>query len=145
MLWLFVATVILVGAYISLPLVASKTLNAISSVDDAAQTLSNSKDIPQQLKDKIFRVQCFAGITLILGLSMVSFACYLLGKSAFVEMEIACRYNGLADALCLVDKEFAQFEKAAAILVPKARHLTGSEMFSAKDLKVLADVIKTVR
>jgi len=54
-----------------------------------------------------------------LGAAAIGFACYLLSRSALIELGTAARLSGLADALCISGDEIKQFEKAAAVLVPK--------------------------
>jgi len=83
--------------------------------------------------------------TLVLGLFAVSFACFLLSRSAFIEIELAARFNGLADALCMAGNDLGQLEKAANFLVPKSKYLSVPEIFSAKDLKSLAEFAEQLR
>ena len=78
-------------------------------------------------------------------LCTILFACFLLGRSAFFEIELAARFNGLADALCIAGSDFGQLEKAANLLVPKTKYFSVPKLFSAKDLSALADVIKQAR
>jgi hypothetical protein len=86
----------------------------------------------------------FTLTTLGLAVSAIGFACYLLGRSALIEVEAAARLSGLADALCIATNEMKSFEKAAAVLVPK----TGSSdpsMVSANDLKIMAETLKQIK
>src|SRR5437899_6808224 len=122
-LWLTAAILILVGTYISLPLLVRKTLSAIVEITGSTQGANTNSTHIVILS------------TLIAALSVVSFACYLLCRSAFVEIELAARFSGLADALCIVGSDFEQLEKAVAIFVPKAKYLSVPEMFSVRDLK----------
>jgi hypothetical protein len=77
-----------------------------------------------------------------LGLLAVCFACFLLGRTAFVEIELAARFGGLADALCLAGEDFGQPEKAASFLVPGTKYLSVPEIFSTKDLSSVVDILK---
>ena len=81
----------------------------------------------------------------VLGLFAIAFACFLLGRIAFIEIELAARFNGLADAMCIAVNDFGQLEKALTLLVPKAKYLSVPEMISPKNLSSLADVIKQAR
>ena len=145
-LWLSLAIVILVGTYTSLPFVVDKTLSSVSKIDGATQGASgNVKDDVKEARSLSLRVHLFAIVTLILGLSINLFACYLLGRSAFVEIELAARFGGLADALCIAGNDLGELETAADILVPKAKFLSVPKMFSGNDLKPLADFLKQLR
>lgn len=145
-LWLSLAVAMLVGTYATFPFFADKTLSAVSRIDGETQGASNNvKDDVKEAKSAILYVQLFAMATLILVLSVVLFACYLLGRSAFIETELAARFSGLADAICIAGNDFGQLEKAAAILVPQAKFLSVPKLFSVKDLKPWADVLKQMR
>lgn len=145
-IWLSLAIVILVGSYTSLPYVADITLSSLSKIDGATQgTITSVKDDVKESKSPIFQVHLFALVTLILGLSVILFACYLLGRSAFIEIELAARFSGLADALCIAGNDFGQLEKAAAILVPQPKFLSVPKTFSVGDLKPLTDVLKQLK
>jgi hypothetical protein len=137
-LWLSLSVIILVGTYISLPLVADETLSSIIQIDRQSSRTNSSVSVDTH-------VQLFAIATLFLGLCAISVACFLLGRSAFVEIEFAARFNGLADALCIAGNDFGQLEKAANLLVPKTKYFSVSKIFSAKDLSALADIIKQAR
>jgi len=136
--WLSLAVIILVGTYISLPTVVNKTLRNISQF--VGQTSGTNNILMADA-----HIQFFVMGTLILGLSAISFACFLLGRSAFVEIELAARYSGLADALCIAGNDFGQLEKAVNLLVPKAKYLSIPEIISSKNLSSMADVIKQAR
>ncbi len=56
---------------------------------------------------------------MFLGVCVVSFACFLLGRMAFVEVELAARFSGLADALCVAGNDFEQLKKATNLLFHK--------------------------
>ena len=119
-------------------MVVNKTLGYISQFEGQASGTNNS-----MMADA--HIQFFAIGTLILGLFVISFACFLLSRSAFVEIELAARYGGLADALCIAGNDFEQLEKAVNLLVPKAKYLSIPEIISPKNLSSLADVIKQAR
>lgn len=150
--WLATATIILVSTYFSLPVVAGNTLESINRIEgNAAGVAGNSTAADNTKQEKttdqksFFTLHMFAVITLVLAVSAVSFACYLLGKSAFVELETAGRLSGIADALCIAGDNLEQLERAAALLVPKAQYLSTSKLISADDLKDFAEVLKKIR
>jgi hypothetical protein len=134
-LWLSISIGVLIGAYASLPFIAQKTLSIAGSVDPSMQMANISH----------LHVPIFAITTLLMGFSVISIACYLLGRSAFVEIELAARFSGLADALCVAGSDLAQFEKAAAVLVPKGKFLSAPFLRSTKDLKSMAELLKQIR
>jgi hypothetical protein len=144
-LWLSLAVVILVTTYFSLPIVADKTLSSLSKVE--LQTTGVKSTVSSDPADAkaFFRVQLYAMGTLVLGLFAISFACFLLGRSAFVEMELAARFGGFADALCIAGDDFDQLEKAANLLMPSTKYLSVPEIFSTNDLKSVVDVVKELR
>src|SRR5882672_5842149 len=89
--WLSLASAILVVTYITLPLIADKTLGSISKVEIAAAGFKSGA-IAHDTDPQIFtHIQFYALGTLVLGLFAISFACFLLGRSAFVEIELAAR------------------------------------------------------
>jgi hypothetical protein len=137
-LWLSLSVIILVGTYISLPLVVNKTLSSIIQIEGRSSETNSGVPVDAH-------AQFLAIATLFLAVLAISFACFLLGRSAFVEIELAARFNGLADALCIAGNDFGQLEKAANLLVPKAKYLSVPEIFSAKDLSSLLDFIKEAR
>lgn len=137
-LWLSLSVIILVGTYISLPLVADKTLSSVIQIEDKTLATSSSETVHAH-------VQFFAIATLFFGFLAISFACFLLGRSAFIEIELAARFSGLADALCIAGNDFDQLEKVANILVPKAKHFSVPDIFSTKLLSSLTDFIKEAR
>jgi hypothetical protein len=138
--WLGLATLILVGTYISLPLVANRTLTAIHAMEmeSRAATTPNVDAKPPH-------VELYAIGVLALSLFTVSFACFLLGRTAFVEIELAARFAAFADALCLAGDNFDQLERAANLLLPGTKYLSVPEIFSVKDLGPLVDVLKELR
>src|SRR6266404_4879269 len=144
-LWLGLATTILLGTYISLPFVAGKTLAYVSQVEAQTPFANDVTDTSKSSSKLISHAQIFAMGTMVLGLCAVSFACFLLGRSAFVEIELSARFAGLADALCIAGESFEELEKAANLLMPTAKYLSVPEIFSAKDLKSVADTVKQLR
>ncbi|MCX5632835.1 MAG: hypothetical protein NTW93_04050 [Phycisphaerae bacterium] len=137
-LWLSLSVIILIGTYISLPLVVNKTLSSIIQIEGQTSGINSSVTVDAH-------VQFLAIATLVLGLFAISFACFLLSRSAFVEIELAARFNGLADALCIAGNDFGQLEKVANLLMPKAKYLSVPEIFSTKTLSSVANVIKEAR
>ena len=139
------ASAILVVTYITLPVIADKTLSSISKIELQATGLKNSP-IFHDTDPQIFtHIQFYALGTLALGLFAISFACFLLGRSAFVEIELAARFSGFADALCIAGDNFEQLEKAANILMPSTKYLSVPEIFSTNDLKSWVEVLKQIR
>jgi hypothetical protein len=136
-LWLSLAIIILVGTYISIPSVASK---AIASV--RGSLLSNGVETTLLIEMQAF--YCAMGM-LVLGLSAIAFSCFLLGRSAFIELASAASLNGLADALCISDGSFESLEKAAKILVPREKSFTTPDVLSRKDTETLIELIKLLR
>ena len=132
--WLTLAIIILVGTYISIPLISSETLGAISRISGTNSGPASG-----------VHIWFFAIGTICLGLIAILFACFLLGRIAFVEIELAARFCGLADALCVASNDFDQLEGAASLLVPKAKYLSVPEIFSARDLKALGDLVKQLK
>ena len=87
-LWLSLATCILLATCASLPMVANRTLQAIDQIEEHG--LSGNSGVPSQdpQAKNLFHVQLFTVGTLTLGVFAVSFACFLLGRTAFVEIEL---------------------------------------------------------
>jgi hypothetical protein len=137
MFWLSLAIVILVGTYISIPFIASQ---ALASVSAFLHTNSNGTTSPTE-EQAFF---CAVGM-LIFGLSAISFACFLLGRIAFIELEIAARANGLADALCISASNMETLEKAANVLVPKGKYFSISDGLSQKDREAFVEILKLLR
>ena len=146
-LWLAIAVIVLLTTYFTLPSVAGKTLDSINKIQGDRMGRESSPITDESLgaKKSFNHLQVFALTTLVLGVSAVSFACYLLGRSAFMEMELAGRLCGIADALCIAGNDLGQLEKASALLVPKADYLSSSKLISAEDLKALAEVLRKLR
>ncbi len=142
-LWLALATAILIGTYISLPVVANNTLNVVRSLEAQSSGAKGTSQPP--LENNAIRIEIYAVSVLAVGLLAVCFAFFLLGRSAFVEIELAARLNGFADALCIAGENFDQLEKAANLLVPVTKYLSAPKIFSPKDLKPILEVLKEVR
>lgn len=142
-LWLALATAILLGTYISLPIVGNSTLNAVKSLEVQPP---GAKAISQATPDSNGTlIELYAVGVLALGLLAVCFACFLLGRTALIEIELAARFNGFADALCIAGENFDQLEKAANLLVPRTKYLSAPRIFSQKDLKPILEVLNAAR
>ena len=142
-LWLGLAVAMLIGTYISLPIIANNTLSAVRNME--AQPPGPKTTSQPPLESNATRIEVYAVSVLALGLLAVCFACFLLGRSAFVEIELAARLDGFADALCIAGENFDQLERAANLLVPGNKYLSVPEIFSPKDLKPMLEVLKEVR
>jgi hypothetical protein len=142
--WLSLATLILVGTYISLPLIANKTLSTIRTLE-LETTGSRTMSAQPTADSASTRVELYSIGVLALGLLAVCFACFLLGRTAFVEIELAARSAAFADALCLAGENFDQLEKAANLMLPGTKYLSVPEIFSTKDLSSLLEVLKEIR
>src|SRR5713101_6293203 len=142
--WLTLATLILVGTYISLPLIANHTLSAIHAME--MESSASKTSIAQPTIDTKGRhIELYAIGVLALSLLAVCFACFLLGRTAFVEIELAARFAAFADALCLAGENLDQLEKAANLLLPGTKYLSVPEIFSTKDLNSVVDLMKELR
>jgi hypothetical protein len=139
--WLTLATIVLVGTYISLPLVANRTLRAVHTMEVESRTSTTQPTVDA----KPAHVELYAIGVLALSLLTVCFACFLLGRTAFVEIELAARFAAFADALCLAGDNFDQLEKAVNLLVPGTKYLSVPEIFSVKDLSPVIDALKELR
>jgi hypothetical protein len=142
MLWLTFATVILVGTYVSLPLVANRALGSIHSMDMES---SASRPTTPSLDTKAPHIELYAIGVLTLSLLAICFACFLLGRAAFVEIELSARFAAFADALCIAGDNFERLEKAANLMVPGTKYLSVPEIFSTKNLDSLMDFIKALK
>ena len=143
-LWLTFATVILVGTYVSLPLVANRALGTIHTMEMES---SASRPVTTQspVDTKGPHIELYAIGVLSLSLLAICFACFLLGRAAFVEIELSARFAAFADALCLAGDNFERLEKAANLMLPGTKYLSVPEIFSTKDLDSLVDVIKAIK
>lgn len=115
-------------------MIASSALNSM-----------NHLELPSSPGVKTPHLELYTIGVLALGLIAVGFACFLLGRSAFVEIELAARSIGFADALCLAGENFDHLEKVANLLVPGTKYLSVPEIFSTKDLKSVLEILKEVR
>jgi hypothetical protein len=143
-LWLTSATLILVGTYVSLPPIANSTLTAMHQMQMVS---SNSKEAKAEstVNVRAPNIELYAIGVLALSVLVICFACFLLGRTAFVEIELAARFVACADALCLAGGDFDQFEKAINLLSPGTKYLSVPEIFSVKDLSSIVDVVKELR
>jgi hypothetical protein len=134
--WLTLATIILVGASLSLPHVATDMLNSIGK-DDGLLPTSNAvvKADDQHEKITLPHAQVFVMVTVGLGFFGITLISFLLGRASLFEMALAARHSGLADALCIVGSDIDELEKAASFIVPKPKHLSVPEILSEKDIK----------
>jgi len=143
--WLGLATVILVSTYVSLPFFAKQVSRSVSAVEiETNVTTSRASGESSQLAPSA-HLQLYALGTLTLGVLAISFCCFLLGRTAFVEIELAARFTGIADALCIAGDNMEQLEKAAQLLVPAAKYLSVPEIFSVKDIQSVAATVKPVK
>ena len=143
-LWLTFATIILVGTYISLPLVANRALGTIHGME-MESSASRPATTQTTLDTKAPHIELYAIGVLTLSLLAICFACFLLGRAAFVEIELSARFAAFADALCLAGEDFERLEKAANLMLPGTKYLSVPEIFSTKDLGSLLDVIKALK
>jgi hypothetical protein len=124
----------------------ASAVNSVSKLDETTPgTIAVPKPEVSDAKGIFTNVQFLAIVTLVLGLCAVSLACYFLGRAGCMEIELAARFGGLADALCLAGSDFDQLERAVLILVPKSKYLSATEVLSIKDLKIAADALKPLR
>jgi hypothetical protein len=139
--WLALAILILVGTYISLPRIAQTSLGVVHTIEEGSPRSTEQPRVSiQQSHSEIYSI----GV-LTLALLAVLFACFLLGRTAFVEIELAARFAGLADALSVAGESLEKLEKAANILVPGSKYLSVPEIFSTKDLGSLLNAVKELR
>jgi hypothetical protein len=139
--WLSLATAILVGTYISLPLIAKRTLGAVNVIAIASSTTTAGRITEGQGN----HAELYALGILVLGLLAICFACFLLGRTAFVEIELAARFSAFADALCLSGDNFEQLERTASLLMPGTKYLSVPEIFSTKDVGAVVDAVSKLR
>jgi len=143
--WLSLAIVILMGTYISLPTVASRTLIFAGQIETPVSDKTNAAVTSKAEGGTLVHVRLYAVTIVALGLAIVAFACFLLGRTAFIEIEMAARLNGLADALCIAGDNFERLEKAALVLVPQPGYLSIPEFFSANTRESFLEVVKALR
>jgi hypothetical protein len=147
-IWLSLALIILLGTYTSLPFVTGVTLRSTGEFNQVAQNSDKAKEGDVRIgpsEMSFLNGRFLAVISLTFGVTIISFAAYLLGRSALIEMESSTRFSGLADAICVAGDDLEQFERAASICVPKTKLFSGSKLFSSKDLQSVADMVKQLR
>jgi len=145
-IWLTIAVLILIGTYFSLPLLTAKTLESISSFDlstgnSAGLANLNSTETGQSANG----LHVFPLTVLLAELGAVFIGCFLLCRTASIEIETAVRLSAIADALCLSGDDFARFEKSVALLVPKNRFFAVPESSSKKELQELLELARKLR
>ena len=99
----------------------------------------------QSTPDTKSHIELYAIGILSLSLLAIFFACFLLGRAAFVEIELSARFAAFADALCIAGDNFERVEKAANLMLPGTKYLSVPEIFSTKDLDSLVEVIKAIK
>jgi hypothetical protein len=138
--WLSLACLVLGAAAGSLPWLAQKTWENALAVE--ISPLNVKSDLPAGPASGEQRPIVWS-VLIALEMSLLGSACYVFARAGFSEVDLAARYNGLADALCVAGDDLGRLEQAAAILVPKASGLkTGAAAFSAKDVQSLAELVK---
>jgi hypothetical protein len=142
--WLILATLILVGTYLSLPPAANHTANAFRN-SAAEQTVMPLVGAQSHSEAGGQHIEFYVIGTLTLCVLTISFACFLLGRAAFVEIELSARFSALADALCVAGDDFDRLEKSANLMLPGTKYLSVPEIFSTQDLDSLVEVIKAVK
>jgi len=145
---LCIAAVVLVATCFSLPAIAGKTLDYLQQFQGARAETGSADGRDQSLGPEKTSdwLQLFALTTLVLGVSSVSFACFLLGKTAIMEMQLAGRLYGIADALCIAGNDLGQLEKAVVFLVPKGQgSFLNSKVVSTEDTKALLEILRKLR
>jgi hypothetical protein len=142
--WLILATVILVGTYVSLPLIANSTLVTAKNVEPKSSAVTSGTS-QATLDSRMPHSELYTLGILTLALLAICFACFLLGRTAFVEIELAARFAGLADALCIAGDNFDQLEKTAALLMPETKYLSVPEIFSIKDVGSALELLNKVK
>ena len=142
-LWLSLAILILVGTYISLPFIGNKTLTYISQVNDSFVE-PHSIGFPSTLETRAFsQAQILSLGILVLAMIAIVYTCFLLGRAAFIEIGIAVRYSGLADALCIAGDDFDRLQKLAELFAPK--DFSFPRMLASKDRESLVELLKLMR
>ena len=137
LLWLGLTIIILVGTYLSIPFVASRALLSVSASMHSSGTAITSPSEGQAFY--------FAMGMLLFGVSAIALACYFLGRSALIELELAARSNGLADALCIAGGNMETLEKASSLLVPNGHYSAISATLSSKEKESMIELVKFLR
>lgn len=134
---LSLSVVTLIFAYISLPWFIDKALFSIVSfeIDVSTVTIATSNDL---------YIRVFSIAVLFVGIAAIAFACYLLSRFAFIQLELSVRFNGLADALCICGNDLALFDKASIIFAPKTKYV--SDVFTSKYItQIASEVLKQAK
>lgn len=154
LLWSATASVVLVLACISVVGLTVKYVSwswaqqaatavlAASASDSAPQ--SALKVIAEKAGDDAFRNVAVI-VAALLFLIIVAYGLYILVRLALQESFLAMRYDGLADAICVGGATLSDFEKAAAIFVPKSKDMGRGDVFSSKDVRIISDFIKAAK
>lgn len=79
------------------------------------------------------------------GLLAVSYACYLLGRSASVEMQCAWRSNALADAMCIAGGNLDDLEKTAHLFSSLTRLPGIVDDLSKKNRAAILELVKLLK
>jgi hypothetical protein len=137
-IWIGLSVLILIGTYISFPLIADITLKHIIQFEG----LLSGTNLDMSISTNTY---LYAIATLILEVFAIAFASFILGRSALIEIEIANRFYGLADALCIAGRDFGQLEKAIQLFVPKAKYISVPELISSKNISALLDIVKETK
>jgi hypothetical protein len=142
--WLILATLILVGTYVSLPIAASHIAGAFrhSTVEQTVVPISGAQPHGEAGAQ---HAEFYVIGVLALCVLTICFACFLLGRAGFVEIELSARFFAFADALCLAGDDFERLEKSANLMLPGTKYLSVPEIFSTKDLDSLVEVIKAIK
>jgi hypothetical protein len=135
-LLLLSAVVILLGTYSSLPYFTGLALKSIREAMLASISPTSS------LEQMVFS---FAIGAVILAFAAIIYSCTLLGRGAYVAIELATQASGLADALCIAGDNLVQLEKYVALLVPATKHFSPAELVSGKDVETLIELLKKLK
>jgi hypothetical protein len=136
-LFVTVAVLILVGTYISLPLIVSRSLGSV------AATINTNGNTTASISGGL-ALYCGLGIILF-GVTGIAFACYLLARSAFAELELSARATSIADALCISGGSFESLEKAINVLLPSGGQIGSARVLSSNDMESIIELVKLLR
>ena len=131
-LYLMLTVTILVGTYFTIPMIAAQALALVGDYLHISGSSAHSELLSV----------CFAVGMLAVGLSAIASACFLLGRTGIIELALAARSIALADALCLTDGNFENFEKTANLLVPKDKYFSMPDVLSRKNREVIVEMLK---
>jgi hypothetical protein len=135
--WLLLAVAILIGTYLSIPVIENKTLTILESHLDT----HNSVLVPVLDKSG---TGVLITITVLSSLA-IGFACFFLSRTAFIDFEFAAKFLGLADAICIAGGKLEDLEKASQLFVPKSRSFGMSDMIPKKDRETFMELVKCLR